>query len=186
MLCYPLYFGASIHSAVHHRFCLKTCIKLKQQNLYCHLIGYCHFPGVYLPRTTVIVSSHHLCLHIWEVPKALPKARCRKSCGKAAQGSLPGVPCHTPGGKWGTEWLSKTKLLLSCKVSHSLQHLPSTHPNNQGFISPAHWKDWLYLLGWICSCLGLVIYTHGKCSKSRGLLCSDINYSHFTQPEMSV
>lgn len=97
MLCYPLYFGASIHSAVHHRFCLKTCIKLKQQNLYCHLIGYCHFPGVYLPRTTAIVSSHHLCLHIWEVPKALPKARCRKLCGKAAQGSLPGVPCHTPG-----------------------------------------------------------------------------------------
>lgn len=106
---------------------------------------------------------------------------CRGSHLGQAQGSLPGAPSHTP--SVGNEALhSQTKILLSCKVSDSLQHLPSTDHNNQSFISPAPWISSLYLLGWICCCLGLVIYTHGKCSKSRALLCSDINYSHFTQP----
>lgn len=93
MPCYPLYFGASIHNALHHRFCLKTCIKLKQQNLYCHLIGYCHFPTVYLPRIRVFVSYHHLCLHIWEVPKTLLKVRCRKSHGKTPTWGRHRGPC---------------------------------------------------------------------------------------------
>lgn len=73
---------------------------------------------------------------------------------KGSQGSLPGAPCHTP--SVGTVWLSKTKIPLSCKVSHSLQHLPSTDHNNQSLISPAPWKGLTVspglhlLLPWAC------------------------------------
>lgn len=71
-----------------------------------------------------------------------------------AQGSLPLL--HSKCGKWGTIRLSKTKILLSCKASHSLQHLPSSDHNNLSFVSPAAWKGLTVspgldlLLPWAC------------------------------------
>lgn len=64
MPCYPLHFSASTYHAVHHRFCLKTCIKLKQQKLYCYLIWYCHFPKVYLLRIAVLTVTSSVSAHL--------------------------------------------------------------------------------------------------------------------------
>lgn len=128
MPCYFLYFGTSMHKAVHHRFSLKTCIKLKQQKLYCHLIWYCHFPTVYLPRIAVLISQHHLCLHIWEVPKIFTKwgaGSFVEMLPPVACAVLPAcTACCTPSVGNEAPWLSKTKIFFSCKVSHSLEVYP--------------------------------------------------------------
>lgn len=158
MPCYPHCFGASIHSAVHHRSCLKTCIKLKQQKLYCPLIWYCHFPTAYLPRIAMLTSQHHLCLPIWEVSKISHKVRWRKPCGKASTCGACRAPClhsmlDAKCGKRGTMAQEKQNFPLLRSVT---QPLMPTDLNNPSLTSSPPWNGLTVrpgrdlLLPWAC------------------------------------
>lgn len=128
MPCYPLYFGASIDNAVHHRFSLKTCIKLKQQKLYCHLIWYCHFQEFVYRE---LQCSYHNIICVCTSGR-FPKPFTKRGAGRlveilppaACTGRPACIACCTPSVGNKAPWFSQTRIFLSHKCHTAFNIYP--------------------------------------------------------------
>lgn len=124
MPCYPLHFGASIHNALHHRSCLKTCIKLKQQKALLPFNLALPFSESLFTENCgadTVTSSVAAQLRGSQNPAQgeVQEGSWRRFHPWCVRGSLLVHVLHAECGKRGPR-LSKTKRSLSRKVSRSL------------------------------------------------------------------